>query len=213
MARRARAAKEPVPDGAVKRPRGRPALPREQQRRRLVEGAWRAFERSRYEKASVADIVREAGMSTRSFYEHFASKEDLVAAIVEEIAERLLVELEAILAEPADDLASQSDAALRAFLERLPTAAIDLERLGGNAGRRIGEVRRRLVQAITDLLLRHLERLHREGRLVREPTRPAVELVLTGIEGLALRYYGDGRREELLAMRPALLRTLFRVLA
>ena len=151
-------------------------------------------------------------MSSRSFYEHFASKGDLVAAIVEEIGGRLLAELEAILAEPEEDLQAQTDRALRAFLELLPTAAIDLERLGGNAGRRVGEMRRLLVQSITDVVVRHLERVHRAGLLPRPPSRPAVELVLTGIEGLGLRYYGEGRREELLALRPVLLRAVLRVL-
>ena len=67
---------------AIKRPRGRPAIPKEVQRRRLIEAAFRVFERNRYERTSVADIVGEAGMSSRSFYDHFASKEDLVAEIV-----------------------------------------------------------------------------------------------------------------------------------
>src|SRR5574338_586940 len=152
-------------------------------------------------------------MSSRSFYEHFSSKEELVTAIVEELGGRLLAELRAILAEPEDDLQAQSDRALRAFLELLPTPAINLERLGGNAGRRVGETRRLLVQAITDVVTAHLERVHRAGRLARAPARPAVELVLTGIEGLGLRYYGEGRRDELLALRPVLLAALLRVLA
>jgi AcrR family transcriptional regulator len=38
----------------------------------------------------VADIVRAAGLSNDAFYRHFASKEDLVAAIVEAGAERLV---------------------------------------------------------------------------------------------------------------------------
>jgi AcrR family transcriptional regulator len=38
----------------------------------------------------VADIVRAAGLSNDAFYRHFASKEELVAAIVEAGAERLV---------------------------------------------------------------------------------------------------------------------------
>jgi AcrR family transcriptional regulator len=38
----------------------------------------------------VADIVQAAGLSNEAFYRHFASKEDLVAAIVESGAERLV---------------------------------------------------------------------------------------------------------------------------
>jgi AcrR family transcriptional regulator len=42
----------------------------------------------------VADIVRAAGLSNDAFYRHFASKEELVAAIVEAGAERLVQYLE-----------------------------------------------------------------------------------------------------------------------
>jgi AcrR family transcriptional regulator len=38
----------------------------------------------------VADIVQAAGLSNEAFYRHFASKEDLVAAIVDSGAERLV---------------------------------------------------------------------------------------------------------------------------
>jgi AcrR family transcriptional regulator len=39
-------------------------------------------------KARVADIVRQAGLSNDAFYRHFASKDALVAAIIEDGAER-----------------------------------------------------------------------------------------------------------------------------
>lgn len=194
---------------ASKRPRGRPAIPREVQRRRLMEAALRAFEKSRYERTTIADVVGEAGMSSRSFYDHFASKEDLVAAIVEETGTLMLRELEKLLLETSDeDVQAHVDRALRTFLERLPASSIDLERLGGDAGRRVGEVRRRIVQRLTDLTQDYIARMYAAGRVPRLPERPEVELILTGIEGMCLRYYSEGRREELLALRPRVLRTL-----
>ncbi len=202
-----------MPRAPAKRPRGRPALPRELQRRRLIDGAWRAFERNHYERTTIADIVGEAGMSSRSFYEHFASKEDLVAGIVDELGARLLTELKTILAEPEEDAQAQADRGLRAFLELLPSATVDVEQLGGEAGRRVGEVRRRLVQAITDLVHAHLGRLHARGTLSRSPARVEVELLMTGIEGIGLRYYSEGRREELLALRPTLLSVMLHLFA
>jgi AcrR family transcriptional regulator len=197
---------------APKRPRGRPAITRDVQRRRLMEAALRAFEKSRYERTTVADIVGEAGMSSRSFYDHFASKEDLVAAIVEETGMQMLTELEEVLAEASDDVATHVDRALRTFLERLPASSIDLERLGGDAGRRVGEVRRRIVQRLTDLTQTFIAKMYAAGRVPRLPERPEVELLLTGIEGLCLRYYSEGRREELLALRPRILRLLLAAL-
>lgn len=40
-------------------------------------------------RPTVAEIVREAGLSNQAFYRHFASKDDLVAAIVDAGARRL----------------------------------------------------------------------------------------------------------------------------
>ena len=198
---------------AAKRPRGRPAIPRDVQRRRLLEAAWRAFERSRWERTTVADIVTEAGMSSRSFYLHFGSKEDLIAEMVEEVAARLLGEIEALLQQTPDDVEKHADAAIGCFLEMLPAASIDLERLGGDAGRRVGEVRRRMVQSLTDLTVRYMERMHALGRVPRAPDRAEIELLLTGIEGMCLRYYSEGRRDELIALRPRILRLMVAGLA
>ncbi|HSD27691.1 MAG TPA: TetR/AcrR family transcriptional regulator [Vicinamibacteria bacterium] len=191
-----------------KRPRGRPAIPKDVQRRRIVEAAFRAFERSPYERTTVADIVGEAGMSSRSFYAHFASKDDLAAQIVEEYGAELLGQVAEILSETPDDVPAHVDRALGAWLEILPAAAIDLERLGGDAGRRVGEMRRRIVQELVDLTLAYMVRLHGLGLVPRPPVRAEVELLLTGIEGMSLRYYSEGRRDELLALRPVLRRLL-----
>jgi AcrR family transcriptional regulator len=198
---------------AVKRPRGRPAIPREVQRRRLIEAAFRVFERNRYERTSVADIVGEAGMSSRSFYDHFGSKEDLVAEMVAEIGERLLDEVAEVMAETPENVERNADVALGVFLDGLPVSAIDLERLGGDAGRRIGEVRRRIVQRLTNLTHAYMGRLLAKGLVSRLPERPEVELILTGIEGMCLRYYSEGRREELLEIRPLILRLTLTALA
>ena len=41
-------------------------------------------------RATVAEIVREAGLSNQAFYRHFAGKDDLVAAIIDAGARRLV---------------------------------------------------------------------------------------------------------------------------
>jgi AcrR family transcriptional regulator len=194
-----------------KRPRGRPAMPKEQQRQRLIDAAFRTLAKSNYEKTSVADVVREAGMSSRSFYQHFKSKEDLVSAIVREQGDKFIGELSSVMRDTLDPLA-RADRALRAFLELFPNQAVDLERLGGEAGQQVREARRHYVRAMTDLVLRWLERLKEQGQVARIPDRASIEFALTGIEGLSFRYYSEGRRDELLAMRPALLRVFLRAL-
>lgn len=41
-------------------------------------------------RATVADIVKAAGLSNQAFYRHFASKDDLIAALVDSGARRLV---------------------------------------------------------------------------------------------------------------------------
>src|SRR5262245_10235547 len=195
----------------AKRPRGRPAIPKEVQRQRLIDAALRAIQKSHYEKISVAVIVREAGMSSRSFYDHFVSKEDLIAEIVNDQGRRLIAQLEQIFREIKSDR-ERVERAMQAFLELFPVGTVDLERLGGEAGQRVRELRQVYVMALTDLVLRQYERAHARGVIARVPLRSAIELVLTGIEGLSFRYYSEGRRAELLRLQPVLLTLFLRAL-
>ena len=64
----------------------RPGRPRRfeeaEELRRLFEAAFEVMRRSgAYHDVTVADILGEAGMSTRSFYRHFASKDELLHAM------------------------------------------------------------------------------------------------------------------------------------
>lgn len=56
----------------------------EETRQRLLEAAVGVFARNGYERATVDEIVREAGFSKGAFYVHFESKDDLFWAMLEE---------------------------------------------------------------------------------------------------------------------------------
>ncbi|HME72995.1 MAG TPA: TetR/AcrR family transcriptional regulator [Myxococcota bacterium] len=195
----------------TQRRRGRPSIPKEVQRQRLIDAALRVLEKTHYEKTSVADIVREARMSSRSFYDQFKSKEDLIAEIVEEKARHFFEQLQTKLAEPRS-ATERVSGAIRAYLELFPVANVDLERLGSEAGQRVREVRRHYVQLLTDINMRGLEGLYERGEIARVPPRATMEFLLTGIEGMSFRYYSEGRREELLALHPVLLTVFLRAL-
>jgi AcrR family transcriptional regulator len=185
-----------------KRPRGRPPLPRANQRQRLVDAATRAFDRMNGEKLTVSDIVAEAGMSSRTFYDHFDSKDDLVAEMFLTQARRFVASLMEIARRTRGPVA-RCDQALEAYFELFPAATtIDFERLGGAAAERIRTERRRCVNLITDGIFSELERLHASGGIAKPPDRARIELILTGIEGLSLRYYSEGRTAEFAKLRP-----------
>jgi AcrR family transcriptional regulator len=197
----------------TKRPRGRPSLSEHDQRQRLIDAAWRVFGQASEERVTVADIVHEAGMSSRSFYQHFSSKEDLIGQLVEEVGNQIHAAVEADFREPLADPAAQTARALHTFLELLPSVALDLTRLEGTIGGRVVRLRQRVVRALTEVVHLHLVRLYEAGVAARGPERAEVEILIAGIAELGIRYYSEGRRAELLALEPTLVRLLVRGLS
>ena len=134
-----------------------------------------------------------------------------MAELARDQGRRLMGNLEQIFRDTKDDF-ERVDRALRAYLELFPAGTVDLERLGGEAGQRVRGVRQKYVITLTQLVLHQYERAVERGTVERVPERAAIELVLTGIEGLSFRYYSEGRREELLKLQPVLLHLFLRAL-
>jgi AcrR family transcriptional regulator len=71
----------------------------EDELRLLFEAALVVMQRNGYADAAVADILAEAGLSTRSFYRHFQSKDQLLCALyrheAEQVAKRLTARVSA----------------------------------------------------------------------------------------------------------------------
>jgi AcrR family transcriptional regulator len=72
-------------------------------------------------RATVAEIVREAGLSNQAFYRHFAGKDDLVATIVDANARRLSVYLEREMATVPDPIEQ-----IRVWVRTVLQQAVDL---------------------------------------------------------------------------------------
>jgi AcrR family transcriptional regulator len=67
---------------------GRPRLYQpDAERDRILVAALEVLRRNEGEEATVADILQDAGLSTRAFYRHFETKEDVVRARYERDAE------------------------------------------------------------------------------------------------------------------------------
>ena len=72
------------------------------------------MERNGYVDAAVADILREADLSTRSFYRHFESKDQLLCALFRREAEAAAARLHAKV-----DAAADPRAALDAWIDEI----------------------------------------------------------------------------------------------
>ena len=168
-------------------PRGTHGLDRDvveaSQRTRLLEAVGRAVAERGYGAATIDDVVRRAGVSKATFYEHFADKEDCFLAAYEAASEELLLRVEEAQASE-DDWNERTRAGIRAYLRWLagdpalarvflievaaagPVALERRERLRDRyaelmhdrgAPRELpAEIRHAVVAAVDDVVVRHI---------------------------------------------------------
>lgn len=134
-------------------PRGPQALPRAQvaahQRERLVEAMIQAVNERGVVATTISDLVARAGISRRTFYEHFENKEDCLLAsydaVVEDEVRRLLgvyastdgwlEQLEAVIRALFESIARRPDAARLICVEMGASGAVGVQRWADGAAR------------------------------------------------------------------------------
>ncbi|MFI9380753.1 TetR/AcrR family transcriptional regulator [Kutzneria sp. NPDC052558] len=155
-------------------------------RRRLLGGLSASIEERGYQDTTVADIVRAARTSRRTFYEHFSSKETCFVALITEANDEM-IRLIAAAVDPSAPWTAQVRQAVETWL-----ACADTERavtrswirdvpalgtLGRDLQRDLMEKFVTLVQALTDA-----EELRAVG--IRRVPRPMAIVLLGGLREL-----------------------------
>jgi AcrR family transcriptional regulator len=85
-------------------------------RRALIDAARAIFERDGFIDSRITDIAQRAGVAHGSFYSHFESKEDALAAVLDEVEEEMLHPRSPHPSSEEDPVAA-IEAANRAYLE------------------------------------------------------------------------------------------------
>lgn len=127
-------------------------------RSRLLEGMARAVAAKGYAGTTIADIVREASVSRRTFYEHFQAKSECLIALYEAASHNALKVLRAGI-DPAHPWQAQVEQALAAYFGALAanpllmrTLYIEILGLGPEAlaaRRRVnGEIARFMLEVV-----------------------------------------------------------------
>ncbi|WP_024801864.1 TetR/AcrR family transcriptional regulator [Nocardia sp. BMG51109] len=100
---------------------GQPVEDRQRQRRaRFLESGLTVFARDGYANSSVGAICKDAGLSSRQFYEEFTGRESLLLELYEQIDGQSREVVTAALADHADRGAPEViDAAVRAYVESI----------------------------------------------------------------------------------------------
>ena len=104
-------------------PRGRHAAPREvvmeSQRGRMLAAMAEAVARKGYARVAVADVIERAGVSRKTFYEHFANKEECFLAAYDEGVDLLLGAIDDAVAAAAPDWIAATRAGAERYLDTL----------------------------------------------------------------------------------------------
>jgi len=101
-------------------------------KQQILEAAARVFRQKGYDRATLRDIAKEAGLLPGSLYYHIRSKEDLLRQVVEQPIRELYGQLEDLVvaeAPAADKLARALAMHLRAFDTHYPSLFVYLQNL------------------------------------------------------------------------------------
>ena len=79
---------------------------RDARRAQILQAAAACFERKGYQRTTMADIIKESGLSAGAIYVYFAGKQDIVRAVAQE---SVTARVEAITAQAGDGALSPGD--------------------------------------------------------------------------------------------------------
>ena len=121
---------------------------------RIVETAARAIRRSGYNGTSVADIMKEAGLTHGGFYAHFASREAMLAEAADRAGAESVALSVRIAATAKPEQALQ--ALIHAYLSKEHVKSVEMgcpiAALGSEMPRQAPEVRRAATRRIKEMI-------------------------------------------------------------
>jgi AcrR family transcriptional regulator len=174
-----------------RRPRGRPGYDRDTVLRRAIE----LFIRQGYDATSINDLAVDLGVSKSALYHHFASKEALLSAALDEGLAGLSSAVDAAADATRDGTAydrlrATVEAAVHILVEHLPAVTL-LLRVRGNSPLEKSALERR--RHIDEQLARVVRQAAEEGDL-RDDVDPEVisRLVFGMVNSLVDWYRPDG---------------------
>ncbi len=190
--------------GRGKYDRGQSAAERhEEQRLRLLGAAAEIFGARGFANASVADIVTEAGMSRRTFYEHFDDLRDVLLQVHERAANLAFRFIEARVRETSDPI-SRVTAGIEAFFTLIAgqgALARVLFREVRAADPKNEGLHEAMLSRFVGLLFEGVADAYAKGEAKRPPDELTIFALVSAMEAVAMRYVA--RREEQRAIEAA----------
>lgn len=177
------------------------------QRTKLLDAATSVIAARGLSETTVETIVARAGMSRRTYYEHFSDVRDVLAQIYDRAATISLTMVMSSARAHTDPLE-----ALRAGLAAYFTAVSTYPEVARvmfqeyrQGGRDFEAKYQKDSARYAELLLELLHAVHAAGHLARKPTEPSVFAIAKGIEALAVRAIAHEQHANLQTLLPEMV--------
>jgi AcrR family transcriptional regulator len=163
-------------------------------RRRLLDGMAAAIRGRGYPDTTVADIVREARTSRRTFYAHFADRQECLIALLYECNQRTIARIAASV-DPAAPFDAQSRQAVEGWIAAVqtdPPITLSWIRDVPALGARARQFQRDTMDAFVVLIQALTDTAHLRASGVRPPSRQTALILLGGLRELIAVTVEDG---------------------
>ncbi|KUI05453.1 TetR family transcriptional regulator [Mycolicibacterium acapulense] len=163
-------------------------------RDRLLDGMAASITERGYRDTTVADIVRQARTSKRTFYEQFASKEECLIELLRRNNETMIAGVRAA-ADPDADWRAQIRSAVTAYVDHIaarPAITLAWIREAPALGAVAHPLHREAMENFTDMLVDISSTPGFERASLTPISRPLALIILGGLRELTALFVEDG---------------------
>ena len=171
------------------------AVPDDAFRRRLLDGLATSISQRGYRDTTVADIVRNAKTSKRTFYDQFASKEECFVELLRANNEDLIARIRAAI-DPDGDWEQQVRNAVDAYVAHIasrPAITLSWIREAPALGDAALPLNRLAMEHLTDMVVDLTSGSGFERAGIAPISRPVALILLGGLRELTALLVEDGR--------------------
>ena len=164
-------------------------------RERLLDGLAASIGERGYRASTVADIVRRARTSKRTFYEQFASKEECLIELLRRNNADLITNIQAAV-DPEAEWQHQIRQAADAYVDHIgsrPAVTLSWIREAPALGAAARPLNRLAMEALTDMLVDLTDSPGFRRAQLAPISRPLALILLGGLRELTALFVEDGR--------------------
>jgi AcrR family transcriptional regulator len=175
---------------------------------RLLDAAGHVFAEVGWADATVEAIVSRAGMSRRTFYEHFTDLRDCLRIFHQKATRRAFRAVEMAVAAAPESPGERLRMGVAGFLGGIvafPHVARVLFRVVRAAGPDFEVVHEEMIARFVNLFFQGLSSAYASGRIALPPDELRVFALVSAMEAVAMRYVLRGEEAKAMDAAPALI--------